>query len=250
MTAQKLQFEIKKLTGTNKDGKTYYRRTEVLRQLEEIQDIDFDKIKARIGVSDEKDFGSLKSETLVFLLRELFQKEGFEEIYETLSKRILRIIYHQKPENENRDDFAQRVQLEFLEKVLDFETNEGDYAQVSFGQFINGLALNEKSRHYTLNKRETVTDSIEADSENEENQTKFDFETRNLSPEDKTFINQALAKLPTKIRQAFVLHYYYNYKIKSIKKDEPTLTEYFGKSDKTIRNWLTEAEQILEDLRN
>lgn len=250
MTAQKLQFDIKDLTGKSKDGVTYHRRPVVVRELEEIQEISPAELNTRISVADEKDENSLKSETLVFLLRELFQKDGFNEIYETLSKRILRILYRKSPEGESAEDFYQRVQLIFLQKVLDFKTNGGDYAQVSFGQFVIGLAQNEKSRFYTVNKRNQKTDSADEDYEDEEMTTKFHFESRTISPEENLFVEEALRHLPQNLREAFVLHHYYNYQVKSKKKDKPTLTGYFQKSDKTIRNWLKEAEEILEDLRN
>lgn len=250
MTAQKLQFDIQNLTGKSKNGEVYYRRPEVLRELQEIQGSSLTELKQRISVADEKDDNALKSETLIYLLRELFQKNGFNEIYETLSKRILRIVYKENPEGEDFEDFAQRIQLKFLEFVLDFETDSGDFAQVSFGQFVIGLALNEKSRFYTVNKRQQVTDSVEDESEDDERSPKFHFESRTLSPEQEVFVDQSLRQLPQNLREAFILHHYYNYQVKSKKKDKPTLTEYFQKSDKTIRNWLKEAEEILEDLRN
>ncbi|MGI8543462.1 MAG: hypothetical protein ACR2MD_08270 [Aridibacter sp.] len=249
MTAQKLQFRIKNLTKKTSGGELLYQRDEVVRQIEGLAAIDFAELKRRILITDEKSANSLKSETLVFLLREWFQKEYFNEIYQTLSLRILGIIGKYRAKVEDFTEVSQNVQLEFLQKVLDFKTDAGDYAQVSFGEFIVGLALNEFRKYGTVNQRENLTDSIDADAEDEETPPKFNFATRKISPEDEVFLNEALRKLPTNIREAFILYHYYNYKIKSKKTDEPTLTEYFQKSDKTIRNWLKNAEDILDGLR-
>lgn len=249
MTAQKLQFQIRNLTGTTTAGKTFQRRAEVLCQLEELSEINFTVLQKRILISDEKAENSLKSETMVFLFRELFQKQGFDEIYETLSGRILQIIGRYRSKVKDFKEFSQNVQLEFLKKVLDFESDKGDYAQVSFGEFIVGLALNEFRNYITKDNREYVTDSIDEDFGEEDKTPKFNFESRNISPEDQTFVNQALKKLPANLREAFILYHFYNYKIRSKKEIEPTLTEHFQKSDKTIRNWLNEAEEILAGLR-
>lgn len=249
MTAQKLQFQAETLTRTNSEGELLYRRDEVVRQIEELAAIDFTKLKRRILITDEKSANSLKSETLAFLLRECFQKECFNEIYETLSLRILGIIGKYRAKVSDFAEFSQNIQLDFLQKVLDFKTDAGDYAQVSFGEFIIGIALNEFRKYRTVNDRENITDSIDADAENEETPPKFNFQKRKISPEDEAFLKEALRKLPTNIREAFILYHYFNYKIKSKKTDEPTLTEYFQKSDKTIRNWLKNAEDILDDLR-
>lgn len=249
MIAQKLQFQIKNLSGTTTAGETFQRRVEVLCQLEEIAEFDFNDLKRRILISDENAEDSLKSETLVFLFRELFQKDGFDEIYETLSDRILQIIGKYRVKVKDFREFSQNVQLEFLKKVLDFESDKGDYAQVSFGEFIVGIALNEFRKYRTKDDRKNITDSIDEDAGEEDKSPKFEFKSRNISPEDQTFVNQALRKLPANLRDAFILYHFYNYKIKSKRKDEPTLTEYFQKSDKTIRNWLNEAEKILDGLR-
>lgn len=251
MTAQKLQFSIHQLTGTTNEVEVFYRRPDVLSELEELQGISLKELKQRVTVTKESDPNSLKSETLVFLLREMFQKDGFNDIYETLSKRILRIIYNKNPDGEDLEDFNQRIQLAFLERVLDFETDRGDFAQVSFGQFVLGLSQNEKSRFRTANKKQQITDSVDESYENDEDEKpKLQLRSKTISPENMAEINEALTHLPQSQREAFILHHYYNYQVKSKDIDKPTLTEHFQKSDKTIRNWLKEAEQILADLRN
>ncbi len=53
MTAQKLQFQIKSLTGATTMGVIFQRRSAVVCQLEEIAKIDFNESKKRILVSDE-----------------------------------------------------------------------------------------------------------------------------------------------------------------------------------------------------
>ncbi len=249
MTAQKLQFQIRSLTGTTTTGVTFQRRSAVLCQLEEIATIDFSELKKRILVSDESAKDSLKSETLVFLLRELFQQDGFNEIYETLSERILKIIGKYRAKVKDFTEFSQIVQLEFLKRVLDFKSDSGDYAQVSFGEFIVGIVSNEFRKYITKDNQENATDSIDEDLGEEDKFSNFEIKSRNISPEDQTFANQALKNLPTNLREAFILYHFYNYKIKSKKSDEPTLTEYFQKSDKTIRLWLEKAEEILDGLR-
>jgi DNA-directed RNA polymerase specialized sigma24 family protein len=247
MTNKEPNITLKTLTNCNKDNVPYFRRDLVTRQIKEVLSQATETIRHRILITDEASEDALKSETLVYLLREFWQTEMFNLIYETLSQRILRIIYQFRQQISSFDDFAQNIQLTFLEKVLDFETNQGDYAQVSFGEFIIGLKLNEYRKYGVRAKKDGITDSTDENIEAETDKSKTELASNEITIEKRLLHREALKQLPDKIREACILHYLKGWKIKSNNENEPTLAKHFQKSDRQIRNWLREAAVILAD---
>ena len=57
------------------------------------------------------------------------------------------------------------------------------------------------------------------------------------------------ANLPPHMLDAFLLHHYWSMRIESKDPTKHTLVKHFGKSEKTIRLWLTRAEQAFTKLR-
>lgn len=237
---EKIAIEIKQLNGKTLDNVSYKRREDTTLQI--IASLRLEKTELRRRIAD----GDLKSETLVYLFREFLESDLRDEIYTVLSKRILAILFkrfHAKVKD--FDDFAQNIQTDFLEKVCDFVTSKGDFAQASFGNFILGLAQNEFRKYIIKAKKDAKTDATDEDAKDE--RAAFELESNEITDEKKLLIREALSQLPENIRQACILHYLKGWKIHSKNDFEPTLTKYFEKSDRQIRNWLSQAEKILAD---
>ncbi len=56
---------------------------------------------------------------------------------------------------------------------------------------------------------------------------------------------EALALLDEPMRTAFVLRHYEGWPIEDRDETVPTISRYFNKTPRTIRNWMTTAEQAL-----
>lgn len=236
---EKKAIAIKPLGGKSLDNAPYVRREEVSAQIFETLLLEFDEMRREILS------GNLKSETLVYLFREFFEAGLRDEIYEVLSKNVLRLLTKYRGRVKDFEEFSQNIQLELLKKICNFDTSSGDYAQVSFGEFIIGLAQNEFRKYLVKDKKDSITDSTET--EKEDDGKIFELESKGISAEKKLLIREAISQLPENLREACILHYLKGWKIKSNNEFEPTLTKYFQKSDRQIRNWFAEAERILAD---
>ncbi len=72
-----------------------------------------------------------------------------------------------------------------------------------------------------------------------------------FSPEDRYRIAAMVQQvnLAPHVLDAFLLHYYFGMQIESEDPDKHTLVKQFGKSEKTIRNWIKRAETAFTELR-
>jgi DNA-directed RNA polymerase specialized sigma24 family protein len=66
-----------------------------------------------------------------------------------------------------------------------------------------------------------------------------------VSPEGWALLKDALKGMPAPARSAFILHRAYGLPIESNDPAELTVSRYFGKTSRTIRNWLRSAEEHL-----
>lgn len=245
-------IEPKPLRKRTVESQTLYcRRPEVEAQIRQALSHNADEIQTRLEVVDQTDERFLKSETLIYLLREFFERgenDMFNAIYETLSERIYHLLRRHKikfAETSDFEDFLQDVQLIMLDKILDFESDHGDYAQVSFGDFVVTIAVNEIKKYF--GKLKQAAEMIALDEENEEDKPKFELVAQGLSSEKMLVLREAIGNLPDHIREVAFLHYVEGWQIDSQNPHEPTLSKKYQKSEKTIRNWLRKAAELLSD---
>lgn len=253
-----------------KNGDVYVRRPLVTSQIESLREIEERELMHRISVRQEEEDNSFKSETLVFLFRALRKTFGEpflthveDEIGRTLFERIARIVgpfrrdFDGDPNKDERyEDFRLAVVAKFFEKTCNPATDDADYAEVSFGQFVVGLARNEIKKYFNEKKKAAQHDDL----------TRFDtmdapakgFYSRDISlhsliiPEQPiedraALLKSALEVLSEPARTAWVLRYAEDWQIEGSEDGEPTLAGYFGVSGRTIRNWLSAAEKKLKN---
>ena len=76
---------------------------------------------------------------------------------------------------------------------------------------------------------------------------KFEIAARDVSAEKQMVLRAAIERLPAEIREVAFLHYIEGWQIDSKNPFEPTLSRKYNKSEKTIRNWLRKAAELLQD---
>jgi RNA polymerase sigma factor (sigma-70 family) len=235
---------IKPLTRICKETRqTYSRRNDVIAEIEEILNLSEDNLTKKLV--------SLKSETLVFLLREKFQNDRriSQAIWVILSKRLSKIIKRQRPKFKSEtdfEDFFSEIQVEIFERIADFESDRADFAQVSFSEFATGIMLNKKRQKENLWKQESRKIEIDAESESDK---KLSLIAELTDAEKILLLREALDKLPPEIMEVCVLYYLEGWAIHSKNPRQVTIAGAYGKSEKTIRNWLRQAEKNLADYR-
>lgn len=255
-----------------KNGKVYVRRDFVTAQIESLREIEESDLLRRISIRQEEEADSLKSETLVFLLRAIrntFGELSFShienEISQTLFERIARIVgpfrrdFDRDPNKEERyEDFRLSVVAKFFEKACNALTDEADYAEVSFGQFVVGLARNERKKYLGESKRNALHDEYEeVDTLQSRARPLFSIDINPFilqideEPLESRaeFLKHALEILPEPSRTAWVLRHAEDWQIDGPGTEGPTLSAYFGVSGRTIRNWLSSADKKLKNRR-
>ena len=152
----------------------------------------------------------------------------------------------------------QDLQSEVMAKVADdllAEDDRGDFMQVRFWKYLKNKKIDacRKAVHYNEHVESLGTGYFG----NGVSERRFKLETEVapvLSPEKFAMISEGLAKLPPRLRRAFVLRHYLGMKIGADKLTEDGAKELsiaatFGVSGRTIRNWLKEADSLLASFR-
>jgi len=263
-------FEIRELTRSKRAGDLYFRRDNVKDEIVSLQNMSSGEILKRVYIEQEEEENSLKSETIVFIYRRWLENRDHSELHgfeiatsTTLLKRIERILrpersyFRNGSAKEDYQDFVQNVIVSFLGKFT--KEDYADYGEVSFGQFIKGIAKNHLRKYL---------DGVAL-----ENKRIYEFEnkfmllsrdrsigiTRHLMVDMKDSVpsdqitptlDQLASKInhvPDPMKTAWVLKNLADWKVESEDPDEVTIARYYKKSGRTIRDWISDAEQILKE---
>lgn len=244
---QNKNFQPKPLTKISKEtGNPYFRRDETVSEI--IKTINYSKAGLLEKLED------LKSETLVFLFREKYQAdyEIAGKIWEILAGRIWKLAGNQKIKFNNAadfEDFVMDIQVRFFQGIGNLESDAFDYAQASFGEFIKGFILNKSREKKNVREREKQTIWLDEETENDEARTPFQLIAKMTNSEKELIFRQALHKLPGEILEVCILYYLDGWQIHSKDPDKITIAKLYGKSEKTIRNWIFKAGEILVEYR-
>lgn len=152
--------------------------------------------------------------------------------------------------------------------ILDLATDRGDFLQVNFWTAIDRRATTEFNRQRKLKDRAKASvplshlageDRTGIDEEEAEGVAQAGREhwvdrrgsalDQLVSGEDEESAGRALASLPPLVRQAFILKHYEGWKIQSSDPGEMTISKALKKSDRQIRNYLAQAEELLRAWR-
>lgn len=148
--------------------------------------------------------------------------------------------------------------------ILDLTTDRGDFLQVNFWTAIDRRATSEFRRQRKLKDRAAASvplSSLAGEDRTDVDEGVFEGDGRAggerwdderasaldqlVSAEDQESVGHALASLPPLVRQAFVLRYYEGWKIESNDPTEMTISKALKRSDRQIRNYLAQAENLL-----
>ncbi len=270
---------LRPLTKCHPNGEPYERRPETVRQLRAALLLTPRAQVARARISDKNDPRYIKDEVLVYLIREAFEREdgrAGDWLLWLLIKRctgiLTRVLAPRLPEAE-AIDAGQEVLLVLCEAVHDLGP-QGDYLEVSFGQWFKCRALDMRRTYEAKLAKEPDAEAVpleqlaghQASSAervvvfepvepwNELSPSPADLLDRGnvaaLQDAEERRLHEAVCALPNTDRQpwrkAVILHFWFGMKIDSVDPDEPTLARLFGKSEKTIRNWLNKAKAELK----
>jgi len=280
---------VRQLKKKRVDGTPYRRRPEVETELEQLEGLTLAEVLARAREHRPRGETAVSSEALVYLLRREAQKgnarspgvDGLVSILVARSKNILMRHISNEFDELQREEIYRGVVDRLIDEISEV-SDRADYAEINFNHWLARKrydACNKQKRR--LERIRRVGDAVEDLAEDEPDIVRAGDATKAASPystpeaayalseahakarlpaqiqaaeftpEDRYRIATAVrgAKLGPNVLNAFLLRHYYGMKIDSRKPDEHTLARHFGKSEKTIRNWLGSAEEAFAKLR-
>jgi DNA-directed RNA polymerase specialized sigma24 family protein len=241
------------LTRRRKDGRVYTRDPEVESQIIALSSLaPADLVSQARLLSDESD--ALRDEALVYFIR-AFRHSGnsvavndLAEILITRWEWGIRSMARGLREMDVEDVYGTVIKGVF-EDILDLETNRSDFYQCKFGLALKRRTISALRPYYAASKWEQeniVEPSLEQGKDLDIIERVAD---QSMPIETRVLLKEALAEIPQQYRMAYVLHHFSGWQIESNNPRESTLSKYFGKTPRTIRNWLSNAENYLDEWR-
>ena len=213
--------------------------------------------RARQRDEDASDF--LAPEILVYFIRRAIQ-DGDTTTRDTLFKELLeRCNPHFRGKfrgriREDREDLQGEVMRMVIEDLFG-EEGRADFMEVRFWKYLERKCIDACRM---TSRQAKNTDSLDVGYSSDgvsEGGTRLDYKVDpQLSPEELAMISEALEQLPSHLREAFLLRHYFGLKIgpddpNEIKEDELSIAAQLGRSGRTIRTWLKEADERLTKFR-
>jgi DNA-directed RNA polymerase specialized sigma24 family protein len=250
--------QVRELTHCNKDGIPYRRELAVERQIEAAFQLGKAGLVERARLRDREAPGYVQEESLVCLLR-AYTTEGdaatVAALSETLLERCTRYI-NGKLMSLGRDaaeEAYSEVVARLFDLILDVESDRGDFLQVRFWVALEKMvvtAFGRQARELARGRMQVPLSALPGANGGDDDEPRVSAQVEeiaehNLPPDVALLYREALAQLDEPLRTAFVLRHYEGWPIEDRDESVPTISRYFNKTPRTIRNWMTTAEQAL-----
>ena len=238
---------------------TYKRLPEIERQIADAVSLDALMLVQRARQRDESAPIFLSPEALVYFIRQAIRNGDVR----TRDDLIRELLERCNPYfggkfrgfgREDREDLQGEVQRTMIEDLF-AEDDRSDFMQVRFWKYLERKCID--ACRATLRSKKNL-ESLETGYSGEgvpEGRTRLEqLVDHRLSPEQLATISRGLEQLPTRLQHVFVLRHYVGMNIGSDNPskdggDRLTIATAFGRSGRTIRSWLKEADRLLAEFQ-
>ncbi len=257
MTKQDTSCLSQPLTHRNAAGEVYQRLAVVDRQINEALGLRQVELRSRLEVRDEDSPSFLKEEALVYLVRHYHRagdRQFVNDLSECLLKRCATWIDGKLRglRTDLREDGHSGVVAEVFGRLLDLDSDRGDFLQVRFWVAIERITVDVFRKQVSQFDTESSGDYDQATIDDLTQRGAVVVPTtsagRPIESEaiDNVLIEASLHQLEEPIRSAYLLRHHKDWPIEDKDPDVQTISRHFGKTPRTIRNWLSKADEILE----
>ena len=248
------------LTRRNADGEVYQRLPTVDRQIKEALVLGHEELRSRLEVHEEDSPTFLKEESLVYLIRHHHRAENpgwVNDLAECLLTRCATWIHSKLSglRKDLREDGYSSVVAELFTRILDLASDLGDFLQVRFWMALERITVDVFRKQVKQFETESSGDydqaAIDALAQQGAVVVPVTNDGRTVESEaiDNVLIRAALRQLDEPIRSAYLLRYHQGWPIEDKDPAVQTISRRFGKTPRTIRNWLSRADECLEAWR-
>jgi len=254
------RVDIRPLTRSNQAGNLYRRSEQVEQQIQDLASLPDDDLVTHAYSQDKNSPEYIQEESLVYWIREYFHRGDSQragELAEILLGRCARWIQSKLRtlEPDLASQAEQDVVSQLFNDIFDIETNRGDFLQVRFWLTLERRIINVFKKYVRdANRTEPLAAPYEDSDPHDDDVAKgVDAREPTLTVstiEQRELIRDALASIDEPFRTAFVLYHYHDWPTESKSAGVLTISSYFKKDPRTIRNWLRRAEQALSEWRN
>lgn len=228
------------------------RRSELVKtQIKEALALESHVLIERAKLDDYNSPEYFKEECLVYLIRRYLQ-EGQDELASSLiaslqrrcSKHIHIKIRRLLAPTHIDDCFADAIGAIFT-PIVDLRTDRGDFAQAFFQVFLEYQITHVLRRYMKLQRQDSRTDSLDAEPDEKGGVPLVHIpRVGHDSVFNQVAISKGLEILPWRQRVALLM-YYGGWDIDNKDPNVLTISKHFGVSERTIRRWITAAEEQL-----
>jgi DNA-directed RNA polymerase specialized sigma24 family protein len=249
------------LNRRKETGELYQRSPAVEQQIQSLSQSSPAAIADRAQQSDEKHPNYIRTETLIYWIRQYLQEGQAHDasiLIDVVSRRCAPIIYARLGllNSDDRQQAAQDVLMEILALLVDQETDRADVLQVSCLLVVKRKAINAFNRYAKAYNRGTPLSALA--NEDEDGAGDFGLTENNIIPglthvplngEDRVLLDEGLQAIDEPYRTAFIQHHAHGWPIESNDPQKETISRFHNKDPRTIRNWLKRAEDALREWR-
>ena len=248
------------LTRTNSNGDAYRRHAAVDRQIQEALALYPEELHKRAAIGDDTSPDFLKEETLVYLIRHYHRvgdRQRLNDLSECLLTRCASLINNNLSSLGSawQEDASSEVVAELFGMILDPENDRGDFLQVRFWVVLKRITVDVFRKMMRVDQSTISLTSPSGHDGQDTGSAATKVEVQALTAAASTsvetevvnsiLIRDALSQLDEPIRSAFLLRHYAGWPIEDQDPSARTISRHFGKSPRTIRNWLAKAEERL-----
>jgi RNA polymerase sigma factor (sigma-70 family) len=255
---------VEPLTRRNAVGAIYRRDPLVERQIGDVLGLEAAALVARAQLADRAAVGYLEDEALVYLIRRALrggQRRTANDLTEVLLRRSTPLIHCRlgSLRREALQDAYGDVVATLFGRILDLESDRGDFAQVRFRVTVERLAIRAFNKQVweADRARRTVSLSELADYDRDDDDpgdaaqasTRAGCEQPLLETivVQRDFICDALDHIEPRHRTAFLLRYVAGWPIEDRDPTVRTISRLFDVHARTIRNWLSQVKEALRE---